>query len=170
LTFDVLLNGSLVSTSDFLDSHFPDRKVSTPVTTEKFSTNIPSLQPPTNADLLDRGEFEDYSVEIHEWLALFLLQSPRISKDDKIDLLLSRYSIPSGSIMTANLVKVTWQGFLSPMWAHKTFVQLILAVPQDRWFAYAVDGFSEGWRNECRSSTILKIPDVPNEYMLWDIA
>jgi ribonuclease P/MRP protein subunit RPP40 len=165
-----MLNGCLASTSEILDSHLPDRKVSTPVTIESFSADAPNFQPPTNTNLLGRGDFEEFSVEIHEWLALVLLQSPRISKDDKIDPLLSHYSTPTGSIMTTNLVKVTWQGFISPMWAHKTFVQFLLTVPQDRWFAYVVNGFSEGWLNECRSSTILKIPDGPNEYVLWDIA
>jgi ribonuclease P/MRP protein subunit RPP40 len=137
---------------------------------ENITANVPMFSPPANIDPPYGDDFDYYLVEIHEWLALFLLGSPRIYKDDKIDPLLSRYSTPGDSITSTNLVKVTWQGFLSPMWAQKTFVQLLLTLPREAWFGYVVGGFSEGWFKECRSSTILKLPGVSNEYMLWDVA
>jgi ribonuclease P/MRP protein subunit RPP40 len=158
------------SRTDLLDSYFPSTKVCNPMVIENITTNVPNFRPPIAIDPANEGDFEDYSVDIHEWLALLLLQSPRINKYDKIDSLLSRYRAPGTSVTSIDLVKVTWQGFLSPMWAHKTFVEILLTLPGDGWFAFVVGGFSEGWFRNCRSSTMLKLPDASNEYMLWDIA
>ena len=166
-----MLNISLDLIPDvLLGPHFPSKKISTPMVVESFTNNVPSLQPPTTLDPAYDGDFEDYSAEVHEWLALILLESPRISKDDDIDPLLSRYVVTGDSVASSSLTKVTWQGFLSPMWAHKAFVQILLAIPQDGWFSYVLSGFSNGWFNECKTSTILKIPGSSCEYMLWEIA
>lgn len=115
------------------------------------------------------GEFEDFAVETHEWLSLAALASPRIGPSDNIDPFLSRYN-PPGPTTTEKLVKVVWQGFISPSWAHRTLVQALLIVPKNGWFAYSVASFGEDWSEESRNSTILKVPDAPNEYVLWEVS
>ena len=135
-----------------------------------FHVKTPSLKPPTQVYSSYSADFEDYAVDIHEWLSLILLESPRINFDDKIDPFLSRYAPPGDSFFNSKLVKVTWQGFISPSWAHKTYIQMLLAVPQDEWFAYSVVGFGDGPLGESRTSTILKLPDAPNEFVSWEIS
>jgi ribonuclease P/MRP protein subunit RPP40 len=130
---------------------------------------MPVLKPPSEVDTSYGADFEDYAVEVHEWLSLILLESPRIRSDDKIDAFLSRYVPPGGSTTSSNLVKITWQGFLSPSWAHKTFVQALLAAPRDVWFAYYVVGFGESFLGGNRDCTILKLPNASNEYVLWEV-
>lgn len=131
---------------------------------------MPSLKPPTELDPSYGADFEDYAVDTHEWLSLVLLGSPRINPDDKIDPFLSRYVPPGDTFTSSKLVKVTWRGFVSPSWVHKLFVHLLLAVPQDAWFAYAVVGFGGGPLGESENCTTLKLPDAPNEYVLWEVA
>lgn len=131
--------------------------------------NVPPLKPPAEVSTDYGDDFEDFAVDTHEWLSLISLDSPRIRHDDQINSFLSRYSTP-GPSTASNLVKITWQGFLSPSWAHQTFVQTLLAIPGDGWFAYCVGGFGEGWAGDCKDCTILKVPDAPNEYVLWEVA
>jgi ribonuclease P/MRP protein subunit RPP40 len=140
----------------------------------EISTNISVALPPLNRptkDNPDHGEdFEDFAVETHEWLSMISLDSPRICPEDKIDPFLSRYAPPGDPSNTSKLVKIVWRGFLAPTWAHIAFVEALLAVPRDAWFALCVVGFREGWSGESRDCTILKPRNAPNEYVLWEIA
>jgi len=140
-----------------------------PEISQDIKVNMASLKPPSVVDPSYGSDFEDYAFEIHEWLSLVLLESPRLNPNDKIDFFLSRYVPPGQSVASSKLVKITWRGFLSPYWAHKMFVRALLAAPQDAWFAYSVVSFGEGWPggNDC---TILRLPDTPNEYVLWEVA
>jgi ribonuclease P/MRP protein subunit RPP40 len=156
-------------TPDPLDIHFPIRRTITPKLSKDIKVNMPPLKPPTDVDGSYDADFEDYAAETHEWFSLIQLDSPRINPDDKIDSFMSRYVPPGDSSTVCKLVKITWQGFLAPSWAHKTFVQVLLATPQDVWFAYCVAGFVEGDLGASRNCTILKVPDTLNEYVLWDI-
>lgn len=131
---------------------------------------MPILTPPADRNDSYADDFEDYAVEIHEWLSLIQLSSPRIDPGDKLDPFLSRYSPPGDDPTSIGLVKITWRGFLSPTWAHQIFVQVVLAAPKDAWFAYSVAGFVEGSLENCKDCTILKVPDAPNEYVLWELA
>jgi ribonucleases P/MRP protein subunit RPP40 len=70
----------------------------------------------------------------------------------------------------SKLIKIKWQGFISPSWAHKTFVQMLLAVPEDAWFVYEMAEFGDGFLGEGKSCTTLKLPDAPNEFVLWEVA
>jgi ribonuclease P/MRP protein subunit RPP40 len=137
---------------------------------QPIKVKMPSLKPPTEVEASYDEDFEDYAVDIHEWLSLVLLESPRLNPDDNIDPFLSRYVPPGDTFTNSKLVKVTWQGFISPSWAHKSFVQMLLAVPQDAWFAYCVVGFGDGPLGESKNCTILKLPDTPKEFVLWGIA
>jgi len=150
--------------------YFPTKKIVSPELSQPIKVRMPSLKPPTEVDPLYGADFEDYAVDTHEWLSLVLLNSPRINPDDEVDPFLCRYVPPGDSFINSNLVKVTWRGFIPPSWAHKTFVQLLLAFPQDAWFAYSVVGFGDGPLGASKSCTTLKLPDAPNEYVLWEIA
>ncbi|CAL3963846.1 unnamed protein product [Diplocarpon coronariae] len=151
-----------------MERHFPLNKTVSP-DVQEMQVNMPSLQPPTDVDMSYGADFEDYAVEVQEWLSLVLLNSPRIHPDDKIDSFLSRYVPPGDTLTSCKLVKIAWRGFLSPSWAHKMFVQVLLATPGHGWFAYCVDGSGESPSGNGRHCTILRLPDAPNEYVLWDI-
>jgi ribonuclease P/MRP protein subunit RPP40 len=157
-------------TLDPLNIYFPTKKTVSPEVSQPIKAQIPTLKPPTDVDPSYGADFEDYAVDIHEWLSLALLESPRIDPNDKIDSFLSRYVPPGDYFTNCNLIKITWQGFISPSWAHKAFVQMLLAAPQDEWFAYCVVGFGDGPLGECKNCTTLKLPDAPKEYVLWEIA
>ncbi len=131
---------------------------------------MPLIKPPTNSDSLYGADFEDYATDVQEWLSLVLLESPRVNSDDNIDPFLSRYVPPGDSFTNSKLIKVTWQGFISPSWVHKTFVQMLLCAPPDEWFACCVVGFGDGPLGESKACTILKLPDATKEFVLWEVA
>lgn len=153
---------------DPLAAHFPVKKHVT-LETESLQVKTPVLTPPAETNSSYADDFEDYAVEIHEWMSLIQLSSPRIDPSDKLDPFLSRYS-PGDNLSNSSLVKITWRGFLSPTWAHQTFVQMVLAAPKDAWFVCSVASFVEGSLENCKDCTILKLPDAPNEYVLWEMA
>lgn len=130
-------------------------------------SSIPPLEPPQEKDPIYKGDFEDFAADIYEWLSLVMLNSPRIDPNDKIDPVLSRYSVPGDLVIGGKLVKITWRGFISPAWTHSMLVSILLAFPQDAWFGYCVSGFPIKESKDCM---ILKIPDAAGEYFLWDIA
>jgi ribonuclease P/MRP protein subunit RPP40 len=137
---------------------------------QDIKVNLASLKPPKEVDHTYGADFEDYAVELQEWFSLISLESPRINPDDKIDPFLSRYAPPGDSYIITKLVKLTWQGFLAPTWAHKTFVHILLTAPRDSWFAFCVGGFGEGISGHSKNCTIIRLPDAPNEYVVWEIA
>jgi ribonuclease P/MRP protein subunit RPP40 len=155
---------------DPLEAHFPVKTIISPKILPDIKVNLPILTPTLEAGTVDGAEFEDYAVELHEWLALLLLESPRVDPGSKVDPYLCGYIPPSKSTTNTSLVKLTWKDFLPASWAHQTFVQVLLAIPRESWFVYCVGGFAEGWSRESKNCTILRLPDAPNEYILWDVS
>ena len=153
-----------------VDIHFPLQKTVNAEVLVGIRASLPPLSPTIGTDLLYDGNFEDFAVETHEWLSLISLGSPRINPEDKIDPFLSRYVTPGESNLTANLVKVIWPGFLTPIWVHKLFIGISLAASRDVWFAYSIVGFGEGWSGNSKDCTILKLPHALDEYVMWEIA
>jgi ribonucleases P/MRP protein subunit RPP40 len=132
---------------------------------------MPVLRPSTSPDITPYdSDFEDFAVDIHEWLSLISLQSPRIDPSDQIDSFLSRYAPPANVEAKASLVKVTWRGLMTSAWAYKTFVKALVAISRDAWFAYSVESYSEAWPEESKECMVLKVPDVSGEYVLWEPA
>jgi ribonuclease P/MRP protein subunit RPP40 len=152
-----------------LDIHFPTRVTISPEIIPNINVKEPCLKPPTKIPTEYDGDFEDFAVETHEWLSLISLDSPRIDPDDQIDSVLSRYMPPGDSMKSSKLVKITWRGFVAPSWVHKTFSQLLITSPDSSWFAFCVCGFGEGYSGRSKDCTVLKVPDSPKEYMLWEI-
>lgn len=67
--------------------------------------------------------FRETCAEIQEWLALALLEAPRICADDSIDPYLSRYEVPDREHCTLrNLVKLTWKGLIPSKWITQLFI------------------------------------------------
>jgi ribonuclease P/MRP protein subunit RPP40 len=155
---------------DPMDVHFPTRFTLSPKICTGITASIPSLKPSTDTENEFAGDFKDFAVETLEWVAMVSLHSPRISPEDKIDPVLSRYVPPGNSTTATRLVKVNWRGFIPPSWAHKTFVHALLAVPLEAWFTFSVVGFGEGWSGTSKDTTILRVPDASNEYILWEVA
>lgn len=129
----------------------------------------PPLKPLVGDAEVYAGDFEDFAFETLEWLSLVSLESPRVNSNDSVDSFLSRYRPAAGSSAVESLAKVTWEGFLTPSWAHKTFVQALRYAPRGAWFSFYIGGFSEEWSGDGHNCTILKVPDAPNEYVLWDV-
>ena len=167
--FDYGLTALQAPTPDPLDKHAPVRRTVPIQITQDIKVKMPSLKPPTDIDPMYGNDFEDYAVEINEWLCMVLLESPRLHPEDHIDPQISRYQ-PPGDVTEQKLAKVTLQGFYSPLWAHQMFVNLLLALPKGAWFAYSVTSLAEGWQDGGKSSMILKLPDDSTNYVLWDIA
>ena len=154
---------------DPVDIYFPTKITIAPEITSSIIVPEPSLKPPANVLSEYDGDFEDFAVNIHEWLAMISLGSPRINLNDQIDPVISRYASPAVSTTASKLVKITWRGFLAPSWAHKLFTQLLLTSPDDSWFAFYVCGFGEGWSGHSKDCTILKLAGGTKEYVLWDV-
>lgn len=155
--------------SDPLSSHHPHKITCTPRVSSDAQFRRPDFKPPTENKSNYDEEFREFATETHEWLSLVSLESPRVRSTDNIDPFLSRYDPPKSLETTEELVKVTWTGFISPSWAHNTFIQVLLVAPKNSWLSYYVGGFSESWNGESKNCTILKLPDVPNDYVLWEV-
>jgi ribonucleases P/MRP protein subunit RPP40 len=67
------------------------------------------------------------------------------------------------------VVKISWEGFLSPSWAHKSFVQGLRTAMPNTWFSFAVSGFRESLSNGSKDLTILKLPGFASDYLLWEV-
>jgi ribonuclease P/MRP protein subunit RPP40 len=151
--------------------HFPTVTSCAPSVLTSFNVAMPRMQPPLEVRSKYEDEFTDFSCDLYEWLSLISLQSPRIGIDDRIDPFLSRYSPPrseANDIDVSELVKVTWQGFLSAPWAHGILVKAMLAASPKTWFSLGVCGFGESV-SDSRDCTILNLPGSSNEYLLWEI-
>lgn len=157
---------------DPLLKHFPTKYTSAPSVEEDLKIETPILKIPESANSNDAQlELEDFATGIYEWLSLLKLSSPRVESGDEIDPFLSRYSVPcsSGEAEAVKLCKISWRGFIAPGWARQTLVDVILSVSSRSWFSLSVASFGKGVRGEGSECTILRLPDAPGEYLLWDI-
>ena len=153
-----------------MDAHFPNIVIARPTILTDIEVSVPPLNPPTFAAESGYGaDFEDFAIETHEWLALVSLSSPRVNPEDKLDSFLSRYAAPAGTSTGSKLVKVTWQGFFSSSWAHRLLVATLQATPAASWFSLFVVSFGSGWSGNRKDCTVLRPPNAPNEYILWEV-
>jgi ribonuclease P/MRP protein subunit RPP40 len=109
---------------------------------------------------------------VYEWLSLISLGSPRVYLNDQIDPFLSRYVPPPPKLNDCEkleLVKITWEGFMSSRWAHEVFVQTVLAATAKMWFGIILSGFNESFSGPSRDCIVLKLPEAGNEYVLWEV-
>lgn len=103
-----------------LDKHQPIHQAIAPAITQIKSAKIPSF-----ATSHVKHDDEEWSTEIHEWLSLVALHSPRIKATDNIDPYLCRYSVPSYAVSKVHdLVSVKWSGLLPAIWIRRLFVEL----------------------------------------------
>lgn len=157
---------------DPLTPHAPTKFTSKSGITQHISARLPALQPgPETVASGSRDEYEEFTTDIYEWLSLLRLESPRILPSDNIDPYLSRYRVPGDpqDHQSASLCKISWQGFLSPAWARKTLVDVILALPAKTWFSFSATTFSSGMMAESSDFTLLRPPELPKEYFLWEV-
>jgi ribonuclease P/MRP protein subunit RPP40 len=151
--------------------YFPEHLSCQPKISPAISVMVPNLQPASAATTKDDGRFSDLSTELYEWLSLISLESPRIQTGDTIDPFLSRYSLPSsgdGISVPVEVIKVTWEGFISAVWAHKLLVKALIAAAPKNWTSFSVVGFPDSI-SESHDCTILKLPGSSNEFILWEI-
>ena len=101
----------------------PVLKVCSPRTTNIKDVVIPALHVGNTED--SDLDFEDWATEIHEWISMLALESPRILGIDQIDPYLSRYTIPrSESRVMSGIMKIQWHGLLPAKWVRKLFIEL----------------------------------------------
>ena len=132
---------------------------------------VPLLRPPKVPTDVGVDDFAEFTTDIYEWLSLVQLESPRVDANDRIDSFLSRYTPPEASSesLPESLVRVSWSGFLPPSWAHKTFVESVLAASSQSWFAFTATGFQNSMPAGARDCTVLKIPGKSSEFLLWEV-
>ena len=104
-----------------LSAHHPFNYQVSPVVTNLQAVKVPPLTSSAVIEAVD----DDGALEIHEWLGLVSLQSPRIQANDSIDPYLCRYEVPdSDHTETCSLVHVGWKGFIPAVWISGLFVEL----------------------------------------------
>lgn len=154
----------------------PVRCKASPVVFEDLETVLPDVKA-LSADLISGVESQEQLPEsvsaIYEWLSLIRLQSPRVDGRDSVDPFISRYQLPTTEESEPNcstqICTVTWEGFLSPTFAQKLLVDAILRLPTHDWVALSVSSFSKDIRGDTAECTVLRLPDSPGEYMLWEV-
>lgn len=90
---------------------------------------------------------------------------------DSIDPYLSRYQPPGDpdEHTTAKLCTITWEGFLPHSFARQMLVDVILGLPACEWFSLSVSSFSKSFPGDAAECTVLRPPETPGEYLLWDV-
>ncbi|OTB01667.1 hypothetical protein M426DRAFT_75063 [Hypoxylon sp. CI-4A] len=157
---------------DPLSRHNPTKYTALPELSEGLSVRIPSLKPsPVILEVQNRLDLDEFAMDIYEWLSLIRLDSPRIQIGDDIDPYLSGYAVPGEAedIQEGKLCRVSWQGFIPPRWTQQTLADVILALPSKSWFSLSVTSFARGIVGDNADCTILRPPNSPKEYFLWDI-
>ncbi|KAI1456353.1 ribonuclease P 40kDa subunit [Annulohypoxylon moriforme] len=165
-------NLSKTPVPDPLSQHYPTKYTSNPIVSQGLSMKVPLLKPPpaivSNQNRLD---MEGFVTDVYEWLSLVRLDSPRVDAEDTIDPYLSCYAVPGDieNVRNEKLCRISWQGFMPPKWSQQTLVDVILALPSKSWFSMSVTSFSKGIVGDSADCTILRPPNSPGEYLLWDI-
>ncbi|RYP18425.1 hypothetical protein DL765_003937 [Monosporascus sp. GIB2] len=157
---------------DPLAKHYPVRYSSAPGFDEDLAVAFPPLRPPSVVlERRSRLELDEYATDVYEWLSLIRLGSPRILASDKIDPYLSTYAVPGGveDISEGRVCKVSWEGFISSTWTRQLLADIILALPSKSWFSLSATTFAKSIVGDCTECTILRPPNSPGEYFLWDI-
>lgn len=97
---------------------------------------------PVFPDELLEKDYAD-AAELLEWISLALLGSPRVLKDDAVDSVLSRYSVPaaSGEPSAENLVRLSWEGLVPSKFAQQVFL-CVLKACGSQWAAVGAAAFS----------------------------
>ncbi|KXJ91649.1 ribonuclease P 40kDa subunit [Microdochium bolleyi] len=165
-------NLSKVPAHNPLEKHFPVKYTSTPSDAPIARTRIPMLKVPTTVLAgSDRLEFDEFSVDVYEWLSLIRLESPRVAAGDNVDPYISSYVPPRATedAKPGSLCKITWQGFMPASWTQRVLAEVALAVPIQQWFALSATAFAKGTAGEASEWTILQPPGAPGEYLLWDV-
>src|SRR2546423_11885070 len=129
LPFDLLLICNVADEPTLLNPHHPNNRLCSFSEVRLDSVAMPKLEPPIWDEDFFKEDLEEYAAGIHEWLSLVRLESPRVSTDDQIDSFLSRYSVPGSdnypAEKPAELVRLRWDGFMSPTWVYTTFLALL---------------------------------------------
>ena len=105
---------------DPLAKHHPNQESIAPAITQTNSARIPSVAA-SQANQKDKA----WISELHEWLSLVSLQSPRIKANDSTDPYLCRYIDSSyDAPQVCDLVSIKWTGFLPALWIRSLFIEL----------------------------------------------
>lgn len=162
------IDNCLALERDPLQAFHPQTTIVEATISHRVQVGQPNLSPPTDPDVTYGRDFEDFAMDTFEWLSLALLGSSRIDLVDNIDKFLSRYA-PPGEVKDTSLVKYSWQGLMSSNWSHKLFVDILLVLPKDYWFAYSISGFAEKFETDRHHTLVLKLPNSVSEYISWDV-
>jgi len=150
--------------------HSPTNHMAVPEVLQSIEAALPLLQPAVEfIEPGARDDLESFSTELYEWLSLVRLGSPRIHPGDSIDPFLCRYQVP-GSGDQGKLCKITWQGYLSPLWCRDTLVNVMAALPtKSSWFSFSTTTFSKGVAGDTSECAILRPPNTTGEYLMWEV-
>lgn len=107
-----------------IQKHHPIVRTCAPQITRLASILVPPLAPPEQDTASHREDFEEYAVDISEWLGLLALNSSRVQAFDSIDPYLSHYEVPyRPEAEEMNLVSIRWRGLLSAKWITRLFLE-----------------------------------------------
>ncbi|KAI1382951.1 ribonuclease P 40kDa subunit [Hypoxylon trugodes] len=164
-------NLSKTPVPDPLARHYPTKYTSNPDVSQELLTKVPQLKPPPAIlSSQNRPDLDEFATDLYEWISLIRLGSPRVNVDDKIDPYLSGYAVPGESEMQeGKLCRISWQGFIPPKWTHRILADVILALPSKSWFSLSATSFARGLVGDSADCTILRPPNSPGEYFVWDI-
>ncbi|KZF22326.1 hypothetical protein L228DRAFT_150571 [Xylona heveae TC161] len=139
--------------------------VTTTVQAAKMSTDlvlVPPLSPPDDATSHPGYGFQDYSVEVHEWLGLVALGSSRVRPNDSIDPYLCRYEVPDlANSREEQVTRLQWRGLLPAKWIAELYsltVKTLHDVSPDAWFALNAGAFELSAVTESAAYTIMLLP------------
>lgn len=141
-----------------------------PAVTSLGLTQQPSLDMDDGAESeKSKEDVEEHAIDIYEWISLARLQSPRIASNDNIDAYLSRYQVPSRSGPDIDMWKISWCGFIDPIWFRELLIGMMKGCPSQSWFSLTALGFERGLAQTGAETTIMRLPGAAGEFMMWEI-
>lgn len=145
-----------------------EKVLSTPAISQHVKTH--QVITPSMPSFQDNGsEGPDTATELYEWISLVRLGSPRVLYNDSIDPYLSRYSSPNCPPGEMSVSHISCDGFLSSSWVSNLVSTLIVACPEESWFAISATDVAAGGLGGRSEITVLKPPGQSSRYLMWDI-
>ena len=109
--------------------HHPITNIVTPEEKAINAVVVPELD--LTHSMASDEEFEEWSLEIYEWLSLVGIESPRVHLGDSIDPFLCRWRLPlrpscpeDSSLSHCDVKTLIWHGLLPAWWIRNLFIEL----------------------------------------------
>lgn len=107
------------------------KKTIAPEETSTPNLRVPDMTPPSYGPKkgtdIERETWEEWALDLNEWLSLASIPAQRLFASDSVDSYLSAYAVDGE--LSAPLKKLSWKGFIPAAWILKLWESLRYVLP-----------------------------------------